>query len=62
MSVEQKQAAFAGLTLATTREEMLFAVIDTLAKSSAARLQLLLLRAAPPSAIASSSAVEPRAA
>jgi xylulokinase len=40
-SIEQKQAAFIGLTLATTREEMLAAVIESLAQASAARLDLL---------------------
>lgn len=39
-SVEQRQGAFAGLTLATTREQMLAAVIDALAEASAARLAL----------------------
>jgi xylulokinase len=39
-SVEQRQGAFAGLTLATTREQMLAAVIDALAEASAARLDL----------------------
>jgi len=40
-SIEQKHAAFEGLTLATTREEMLAAVIEALAEASAARLPLL---------------------
>jgi len=39
-SVEQRQASFSGLTLATTRQDMLDAVIDALAKASAARLEL----------------------
>ena len=39
-SVEQKQGAFLGLTLSTTREEMLAAVIEALAEASAARLEL----------------------
>jgi xylulokinase len=39
--IDQKQAAFRNLTLATTREEMLTAVVDALAKASAARLKLL---------------------
>jgi xylulokinase len=39
-SVEQKQGAFTGLTLSTTREQMLAAVIEALAQASAARLQL----------------------
>jgi len=41
MSIDQKQAAFTGLTLASTREKMLEAVLDSLAHASAARLQLL---------------------
>lgn len=40
-SIEQKTASFSNLKLATTREEMLRAVIDSLAKASAARLELL---------------------
>jgi xylulokinase len=40
-SVEQRQGAFTGLTLATTREEMLSAIIESLASASAARLPLL---------------------
>lgn len=40
-SVEQKQGAFTGLTLATTREQMLSAVIESLAEISAARFPLL---------------------
>jgi xylulokinase len=40
-SIEQKQAAFSGLTLATTREDMLAAVIESLAEASAARITLL---------------------
>jgi xylulokinase len=39
-SVEQKQGAFTGLTLSSTREQMLAAVIDALAEASAARLDL----------------------
>jgi xylulokinase len=39
-SVEQRQGAFVGLTLATTREQMLAAMIDALAEASAARLEL----------------------
>jgi xylulokinase len=39
--MDQKQAAFRNLTLSTTREEMLIAVIDALATASAARLKLL---------------------
>lgn len=40
-SVEQKQGAFTGLTLSTTREQMLSAIIESLAEASAARLPLL---------------------
>lgn len=40
-SINQPRAAFNGLTLATTREQMLHAVIDALAKASADRLDLL---------------------
>ena len=40
-SVEQRQGAFTGLTLATTREQMLSAIIEALAAASAARLPLL---------------------
>ena len=40
-SIEQRRAAFAGLTLATTREQMLRAMIDALARASAERLELL---------------------
>jgi len=40
-SVEQKQAAFTGLTLATTREEMLASMIEALAVASGQRLDLL---------------------
>ena len=40
-SVEQKQGAFTGLTLSSTREQMLAAVIEALAEASAARLELL---------------------
>jgi xylulokinase len=40
-SLEQRQGAFTGLTLATTREHMLSAVIESLAAASAARLPLL---------------------
>lgn len=40
-SIEQRQAAFTGLTLATTREDMLSAMIEALATASAARLPLL---------------------
>jgi xylulokinase len=40
-SIEQRQAAFTGLTLATTREDLLKAVIEALIAASAARLPLL---------------------
>jgi xylulokinase len=40
-SIEQKYGAFSNLTLGTTREDMLVAVIDALARASAARLGLL---------------------
>ena len=40
-SVEQRQGAFTGLTLASTRENMLSAMIEALAQASAARLPLL---------------------
>jgi len=40
-SLEQRQGAFTGLTLATTREQMLSAVIESLAAASASRLPLL---------------------
>jgi xylulokinase len=40
-SIEQKQAAFTGLTLATTRQELLQSVIDALARASGARIDLL---------------------
>jgi len=40
-SIEQKKASFTGLTLATTREDLLLAVIDALAHASGARLALL---------------------
>lgn len=41
MSIEQRQGEFQGLTLSTTREEMLRAVIESLAQASAARLPVL---------------------
>ncbi|HTB62842.1 MAG TPA: FGGY family carbohydrate kinase [Opitutales bacterium] len=41
MNIDQKQGAFTGLTLATTREQMLAAIIESLAQASAARLPLL---------------------
>jgi sugar (pentulose or hexulose) kinase len=40
-SVEQRRAAFAGLTLSTTRRQMLAAVIEALASASSARLKLM---------------------
>jgi xylulokinase len=40
-AIDQRTAAFTGLTLATTRQEMLSAVIESLAEASAARLPLL---------------------
>jgi xylulokinase len=40
-SIEQKKAAFTNLTLSTTREDMLMAVVDALAKASAERLNHL---------------------
>ena len=40
MSMEQRTAAFGGLTLATTREQMLSEVIESIAKASAARIEL----------------------
>jgi xylulokinase len=40
-SIEQKYASFANLTLATTREDLLRAIVNALANASAARLQLL---------------------
>lgn len=43
MSMEQKQGAFMGLTLSTTREDILAATIEALARASAARLPLLAL-------------------
>jgi xylulokinase len=39
-SVEQRKAAFCGLTLSTTRQHMLAAVTEALAAASAARLEL----------------------
>src|SRR3712207_6984137 len=40
-SIEQRRAAFTGLTLATTREQMLEAVIESLVHASADRFALL---------------------
>jgi xylulokinase len=41
MSIEQKRGAFFGLTLATTRDDLLNAVVESLAQASAARIPLL---------------------
>ena len=41
MSIEQRHAAFIGLALSTTREEMLSAAIEALAQASAVRIALL---------------------
>lgn len=40
-SIEQKSASFANLTLATTRQDLLRAIVNALAEASAARLSLL---------------------
>jgi sugar (pentulose or hexulose) kinase len=40
-SIEQRAGAFTGLTLATTREDLLSAMIDALGRASAQRLELL---------------------
>jgi xylulokinase len=40
-SIEQKTASLTGLTLASSREDILLAVIDALAQASGARLELL---------------------
>ena len=40
-SIEQRQGAFTGLTLASTREQMLSAVVEALIRASAERLPLL---------------------
>ena len=40
-SIEQRRGAFTGLTLATTRRQMLAAVIESLARASAARIELI---------------------
>jgi sugar (pentulose or hexulose) kinase len=40
-SVEQRAASFHGLTLSTTREDMLSAILGALARASAARIDLL---------------------
>ncbi len=39
MSLQQRQAAFSGLTLGTTREQMLQAIVEALAEASAARIR-----------------------
>jgi xylulokinase len=41
MSIDQKRASFSNLTLATSRQDMLEAIIDALARASGARLGLL---------------------
>jgi xylulokinase len=41
MSIEQRTAAFSGLTLSTTRQDMLAAIVESLATAGAARLPLL---------------------
>ncbi len=41
MSIDQRQGEFSGLTLATTRAQMLAAIIESLTHASAARLPLL---------------------
>jgi sugar (pentulose or hexulose) kinase len=41
LDLEQKQASFSGVTLSTTREHILAAVVDAIAKQSAERLPLL---------------------
>jgi xylulokinase len=46
-SLDQKTASFTGLSLATTRDEMLRAVVESLAVTSAARLPLLEGRGTP---------------
>lgn len=40
-SMDQRTASFSGLTLSSTREDMLAALVDSLAVASAARLELL---------------------
>jgi sugar (pentulose or hexulose) kinase len=45
--LEQRTASFTGLSLATTRDQMLAAVVEALAVSSAARLPLLQSRGTP---------------
>lgn len=40
-SIVQRQGAFTGLTLSTTREQLLAAIIESLAAASAARLELM---------------------
>ncbi len=42
MSIEQRTADFHGLTLSTTREQMLAAALDAMARASAARIPLFL--------------------
>ena len=43
-SIEQRQGAFTGLTLASTRTQLLSAVIEGLTRASAERLPLLASR------------------
>jgi hypothetical protein len=40
-SVEQRQGEFHGLTLATTRQQMLAAIVESLARVSAERIEIL---------------------
>jgi xylulokinase len=47
MTLQQKQGAFTGLSLATTREQLLYAAVDSMARTSAARLPLLTRGRAP---------------
>jgi xylulokinase len=47
ISIDQRRAAFTGLTLATTREHMLSAIIESLAEASAARFSVLKQTKAP---------------
>ncbi len=46
-SIDQKYASFSNLTLATTRQDLLEAIVDALAKASGARLALLKSRGVP---------------
>jgi sugar (pentulose or hexulose) kinase len=60
-SIDQKQASFSNLTLATTRQDMLESIIDALAKASGARLSLLKSRGVPilPTVCVSGGAAKP---